>query len=48
MYSQKEINKVLKVYDQLKSINGTVRTLGYLARVILRRWIRERNATGFY
>ena len=46
MYSQKEINKVLKVYDQLKSINGTVRTLGYPARVILRQWIRERNATG--
>ena len=28
MYTQKEINDVLKIYDRLNSLRGTVRLLG--------------------
>ena len=30
MYTQKEINDVLKIYDRLKSLRGTVRLRGIL------------------
>lgn len=29
MYTQKEINDVLKIYDRLNSLRGTVQLLGY-------------------
>lgn len=46
MYTQKEINKALKVYDKLRSIRATIRVLGYPSRNILRQWVREKNKTG--
>lgn len=46
MYTQKEINDVLKIYDRLNSLRGTVRLLGYPLRTKLREWLRERRETG--
>lgn len=46
MYTQKEINDVLKIYDRLNSLRGTVRLLGYPSRTKLREWLRERRETG--
>lgn len=46
MYTQKEINDVLKIYDRLNSLRGTVRLLGYPSRPKLREWLRERRETG--
>ena len=46
MYKQKEINTALRLYDQLKSIRGTIRVLGYPSRNLLTCWIRQRNKTG--
>lgn len=45
MYTQKEINDVLKIYDRLNSLRGTVRLLGYPSRSKLREWLRERRET---
>ena len=46
MYTQKEINDVLKIYDRLNSLRGTVRLLGYPSRPKPREWLRERRETG--
>lgn len=46
MYTQKEINDVLKIYARLNSLRGTVRFLGYPSRTKLREWLRERRETG--
>lgn len=46
MYTQKEINNVLKIYDRLNSLRGTVRLLGYPSRTKLREWLREIRETG--
>ena len=46
MYTQKEINDDLKIYDRLNSLRGTVRLLGYPSRPKLREWLRERRETG--
>lgn len=46
MYTQKEINDVLKIYDRLNSLQVTVRLLGYPSRPKLREWLRERRETG--
>ena len=46
MYTQKEINKVLRIYDKLRSQRETVRVLGYPSRNLLRQWLRERDKTG--
>lgn len=46
MYIQKEINDILKIYDRLNSLRGTVRLLGYPSRTKLREWLRERRETG--
>lgn len=46
MYIQKEINNVLKIYDRLNSLRGTVRLLGYPSCLKLREWLRERRETG--
>lgn len=46
MYTQKDINDVLKIYDRLNSLRGTVRLLGYPSRPKLREWLRERRETG--
>ena len=44
MYTQKEINKVLRIYDKLRSQRETVRVLGYPSRNLLRRMTHfERN-----
>lgn len=37
MYTQKEINDVLKIYDRLNSLRGTVRLLGYSQKVSMPR-----------
>lgn len=39
MYTQKEINKVLRIYDKLRSQRETVRVLGYPSRNLLRQWL---------
>lgn len=46
MYTKKEIDQVLKIYDKLGSVRGTVRALGYPSRNLLRRWVNERKEFG--
>lgn len=42
MYTKKEINKALQIYDREKSIAGTIKKLGYPTRTTLRYWIKQR------
>ena len=37
---------VLKIYDRLNSLRGTVRLLGYPSGPKLQEWLRERRETG--
>lgn len=46
MYTKKEIDQVLKIYDKLGSVRGTIRALGYPSRNLLRRWVNERKEFG--
>ena len=46
MYTKEEIDQVLKIYDKLGSVRGTVRALGYPSRNLLRRWVNERKEFG--
>ena len=43
MYSENEINRALKKYDETGSITATIVALGYPSRCNLYRWIKNRN-----
>ena len=43
MYSRKEIDAILEVYDRVGSVLGTVKKLGYPDRKVLAQWIRDRK-----
>ena len=46
MYTQREINKVLKLYDQTHSIQKVQLILGYPSRTLFKQWLKERRETG--
>lgn len=43
MYTRKDIDVILKVYDRIGSIRKTVKELGYPSRPLLNKWIKERE-----
>lgn len=46
MYTQKEINKALKLYERLGSMRKVIRVLGYPAKATLISWLAEKKQTG--
>ena len=43
MYTQKEINKALKLYERLGSMRKVIRVLGYPAKATLISWLAEKT-----
>lgn len=43
MYTQKEINKALKLYERLGSMRKVIRVLGYPAKATLISWLAEKK-----
>ena len=46
MYTKKEIEKALKLYERLGSMNKVTFLLGYPSRKTLRGWLAEKKQTG--
>lgn len=46
MYTQKEIDKALQLYEQLHSLRKVIKVLGYPSKDILQSWVKEKRLTG--
>lgn len=46
MYTQKEIDKALQLYEQLHSLRKVIKVLGYPSKDILRGWVKQKRLTG--
>lgn len=46
MYTQKEIDKALQLYEQLHSLRKVIKFLGYPSKDVLQGWVKEKHSTG--
>lgn len=46
MYTQKEINKAIKLYERLGSMRKVMLIQGYPTKVTFIRWLVEKRQTG--
>lgn len=46
MYTQKEINTALQLYEQLHSLRKVIKVLGYPSKDTLQSWVKEKRLTG--
>lgn len=45
MYTQKEIDKALQLYEQLHSLRKVIKVLGYPSKDTLQSWVKEKRLT---
>ena len=45
MYSEKQVNAALSLYDQLGAITAVIRSLGYPSRTMLYNWLKTRKTS---